>query len=380
MKKKINYYFDTDISLINASIVHVMKMCQGFAKNGCDVTLYCTGDPDTVDLNSIFQEYGIDTPFEVKMAKIPGALVKHGHRLAHWYGAWQKAGMEAKEGFAYARSMMALFFLKGKVPFVFESHVEPDVVNRQIERRILRHKNCRGLVVISQALKNRYLELFPFFPEEKITVLHDAADLDDSGSEKKAKLRGSDTGMNIGYVGSLFPGKCMETLLPLAKASPAYRFHIVGGTEYWVNYWREIAAEQKIDNVEFYGFVDNCALGDYYRAFDLCILPFSRKIYINKNKRVDIGQWTSPLKLFETMAYGKPMLVSRLATIEEVMKDREDCVMAEPDDIDDWITKLTELCKDGSLQKKIGATAQAKLRREYTWQERARRAAQLFDE
>lgn len=376
---KINYYFDTDISLINASIVHVMKMCQAFAKNGCEVTLYCTGDPEQVDLEQLFRKYDVDTPFDVKMAEIPGWIVKYGHRLAHWYGAWQKSRMEAKGGFLYARSMMSVFFLKGKMPYVFEAHVEPDIVNRQIERRILRHKNCRGLVVISQALKDRYLELFPFFPEEKITVLHDAADPAEPGCLEQARLRGPEEELKIGYAGSLFPGKCMETILPLAKACPHRRFHVVGGTEYWVDHWKAQALEQDIHNVEFYGFVDNSILGDYYRAFDLCILPFSRNIYINRNKRVDIGRWTSPLKLFEAMAYGKPILVSRLDTIAEVMDDGEDCVMAEPDNITDWTRKLEMLCEDTQLQEKISAAAREKLCREYTWQKRAQRAAKLFE-
>lgn len=377
--KRINYYFDTDISQINASIVHVMRMCQGFRKAGCEVTLYCTGDEARVDTEDLFRRYGVDTPFRIRMAKIPPFIAKHGHRLAHWYGAWQKSRLKAEPGCNYARSMMSLFFLKGKGSFVFESHVEPDFVNRQIERCLLRHKNCVGLVVISRMLKERYLELFPFFPAEKITVLHDAADPEDPNARGKAALRGNTQAVQIGYVGSLFPGKCMETLLPLAKSCPGYQFHVVGGTPYWVDYWKKEGAELGVENVEFYGFVDNSRLGEYYRAFDLCILPFSKNIYINKNKRVDIGKWTSPLKLFETMAFGRPMVVSRLATIEEVMEDGKDCLMASPDDLTDWKEKLDRLAGDPALQAEFAAAGYEKLCREYTWQVRAEKAAALFD-
>lgn len=376
---RINYYFDTDISLINASIVHVMKMCQAFVKNDCDVTLHCTGDPESVDLNTIFEKYGIDTPFAVKMKKIPGWIVKYGHRLAHWYGAWQKTREYDPAGVVYARSMMSVFFLRNKCRYIYEVHMEPDMVNRQIERRILRNKNCVGLVAISQSLKNRYLELFPFFPEEKITVLHDAADLENSDSQAKAALRGPESDVKIGYVGSLFPGKCMETLLPLAGKCPHLQFHIVGGTEYWVNYWKDKAREAGVSNLQFYGFVDNSRLGEYYRAFDLCILPFSKDIYINQNKRVNIGKWTSPLKLFEAMAYEKPIIVSRLVTIAEVMTDGEDCVMVELDNMEDWVQKLEVLCENEQLRERIGRAAREKLEREYTWLERARRASALFD-
>jgi len=233
--------------------------------------------------------------------------------------------------------------------------------------------------VISHALKKRYLELFPFFPAEKVTVLHDAADLETHGGAERAALCANDSEIKIGYVGSLFPGKCMETLLPLAQRCPEYRMHIVGGSEYWVEYWKQQAKDKGIQNLVFYGHVDNRRVGEYYRAFDICILPFSKDIYTNKSKRVNIGRWTSPLKLFEAMAYGKPIIVSRLETVQEVLVDHEDCVMAEPDDIDDWVKKLTELCVDTDLQKRIGYAARKKLEKEYTWSERAVRAAKMFE-
>lgn len=377
---KIAYYIDTVIPTTRANMVHVMKMCQAFASLGHSVTLLCDSSEREPDMEKIWAQYAISRRFNVVPVYIPVLLRKYGHRLAAYYGAWRRSRIGADCDCVYSRSIASLLFVRDRVPFVYESHMEPDPINREMERSVLRHKNCRGLVVISRALKRRYLELFPFFPEEKITVLHDAADLDSSESGKKAQLQGADSGVKIGYVGSLFPGKCMETLLPLAKACPEHRFHIVGGTEYWVNHWKEVAESQGICNVIFYGFVDNSKLGEYYRAFDICILPFSRKIYIGKSRRVDIGQWTSPLKLFEAMAYGKPILVSRLATIEEVMTDREDCVMVEPDNIEDWTKKLKELCGDTQLQVKIGTAAREKLCREYTWQERARKAAQLFEE
>lgn len=375
---KINYLFDVDLAEINPSIVHVLKMCQAFAENGQDITLYCTGDGQT-SVEDIFRRYGIKTPFPVVMVPPSEFLVRHGHRLASWYTSWKRSRLDLGGGVLYARSTLSLFFLRRRAPYVFEAHLEPDALNRRFERAILCHPNCKGLVVISQALKRRYLELFPFFPEEKIHVLHDAADVVEGPAPRKATLRGETAGQNIGYVGSLFPGKCMETLLPLAKRCPQHRFHVVGGTEYWVDYWKQAAREQEITNVEFYGFVDNSRLGEYYQAFDLCILPFSGNIYIGKSKRVDIGKWTSPLKLFETMAYGKPMVVSRLATIEEVMLPGEDCLMARPDDIDDWVKTLQTLCQDPALQTRLAQAAREKLAREYTWRQRAQRAAEIFE-
>lgn len=375
---KLCYYIDTDIPSSNASTVHVMKMCQAFQKNGHDVTLYCNSVHKIHDFEDVFQKYGITERFQIKTVQISDFMREHGHRFGAYRSAWLKTREKQEQAYAYSRSALSLYFLRNAMPFIYEAHLEPDIISRQIELAVLKHKNCKGVVVVTQALKKKYLELFPFISEEKITVLHDAADIDSSVSIEKAQLKGWGERPNIGYVGSLFPGKCMETLLPLAKVCPQYNFHVVGGSEDWINHWKEKAQEMQLDNLIFYGFVDNSKLGDYYRAFDISILPFSEKIQIGKSKRVDIGQWTSPLKLFEAMAYKKPIIVSRLATIEEVMDNQKDCIMVQPDNIDDWKKKLEALCEDKELQNKIACAAQEKLCNEYTWTERAKKAAKLF--
>ena len=241
--KRISYYYDKEFDIFNPSIVHVMKMCQAFKKNGVDVTLYCNRDSQTSDVDDVFQQYGIEEKFTIETVQLSDFIKKHGHRFGAYYSAWLKAKRYSGDRCAYGRSAMALYFIRNRSEYVFEAHVEPNRMNRFIERGLLRHKNCRGLVVISSELKRRYRELFPFFPEEKITVLHDAADLDMIGEQGKAKLHADNSEIKIGYIGSLFPGKCMETLLPLAQRCPDKRIHIVGGSENWVDYWKKQAKE-----------------------------------------------------------------------------------------------------------------------------------------
>ena len=199
------------------------------------------------------------------------------------------------------------------------------------------------------------------------------------GLSAMAEALDTENPIKIGYIGHLYPGKCMESLLPLAKRCPHYKFHVVGGTGEWLDRWKACMRREQIDNILLYGYVDNRLVGSYYNAFDIVIMPFSTTISIGRNKTTNIGNWISPLKLFEAMAYSRPILVSRLPTIEEVLIDGEDCVMAEPDNIEDWAQKLEALYKNVALRKTIGQAARAKLEREYTWLERARRAAGLFD-
>ena len=53
--------------------------------------------------------------------------------------------------------------------------------------------------------------------------------------------------------------------------------------------------------------------------------------------------------------------------------------MVEPENIEEWAEKLGVLCADAELRLRIGRAARLKLEQEYTWTERARRAAKLFN-
>ena len=207
---------DTVIPSERANAVHVMKMCAALQKVGFDVTLHCDAAQPPVDAQTVFRRYGVQTPFTLKQIALPAAVRRHGHRFAVMYSALLKTKNRGG-GIAYGRSAYALYALRNKQPFFFEAHAEPTGLNYRLERALLRSENCMGLIVISAMLKRKYRELFPFFPEEKITVLHDGADK--AAPCAPAKLQGTD-GVKIGYLGSLSLGQCMETLIPLARACP----------------------------------------------------------------------------------------------------------------------------------------------------------------
>ena len=369
---KIAYYIDTVVPTKQANMVHVMRMCQAFSDLGHETTLFCDSNIKDLNVQMFREQYSVSDDFQIRTVHIPDILHRHGHRLAAYYGAWRKAGIRTESDVAYSRSAATLLFLRHKIRYVYEAHMEPDLLNRRIEYSVLKHRNCVGVVVISEALKKRYLET-------DIKVLHDAADEVFQVANDRSVLQTEQQVVNVGYVGHLYPGKCMETLIPLAERCQNIRFHIVGGTDEWLRHWKARVEEYSLRNIVFYGYVENCNVGRYYSAFDVVILPFSRSVQIGKSKRKDIGRWISPLKLFEAMAYGKPIIVTRLATIEEVMSDGEDCVMVEPDNIEDWVEKLNALCGNPKLWGKIGTAAQEKLKREYTWLERAKKAAGLFE-
>lgn len=385
---KIAYISNSIIPSQKANSVHVMKMCNALAKNNIETILFCGGANQNE--NVVFSKYGIGNHFKlnrISQSKFLKNIIPNSFYIAlkTYMKLVSKKNEMKKVDYLYGRSVYGLYLLRNKYKFIYESHMPPrEGLLRFLEKRLLKNKNCLYLVVISNALKDRYLELFPWLDYDKIIVMHDAADEvpDIIGSENKTNLfyqSKQDDNVIIGYLGHLYFGKCMEIVLELANKRSNYMFHIVGGTDYWVNYWIKKIKILNLNNIKLYGYVDNSEIGDYYRCFDICLLPFSRNIFFDKKKKDDIGSWISPLKLFEAMSYGKAILASKLPTIEEVLTDNYDSLLSDPDNVDEWCRKLDVLVESKITREKLGENALNNLKKSYTWDIRAKKIIKLLE-
>ena len=375
----IAYLSDSFIPSTRANTVHVIKMCAAFAESGVETTLYCNYEKD-FKVEDIFKKYNVRVKYNLiaEKAKITGKL-----KMLEYARKKAKDVERQKPDVCYGRSLLALFLLRNRLPFIYESHIRP---NRKLflflEKAILRNKNRVKLVVISENLKQEYLKLFSFLHDEDIVVLHDGADevLSKPDHEKvPIELRKAhEKGVTIGYIGHLYPGKCMETLIPVAKTLPNRYFHIVGGTEEWISHWKDECKKERIDNIVFYGYIDNAAVNACYDNIDVVVLPFSNGIYFNKDKKDDIGKWISPLKLFEAMANGKAIISSDLPSIEEVIDNDYDGLLIPAADIEGWKEAIEFLCTNVEKRSILGINAKAKLKSQYTWKHRAETIIELF--
>ena len=74
-------------------------------------------------------------------------------------------------------------------------------------------------------------------------------------------------------------------------------------------------------------------------------------------KRVDVAPWMSPLKIFEAMANGRPILASDLPAVREVLRDGHNALLAPPDDLDAWVDRIRVLQSDPSIGEELAARA-----------------------
>ena len=74
-------------------------------------------------------------------------------------------------------------------------------------------------------------------------------------------------------------------------------------------------------NMAFYGHVEPTRLGYIYAEFDAVLAPYERRVYTAGS--AETSSVMSPLKIFEYMACGLPIVASDLPTISEVLDDDE---------------------------------------------------------
>jgi glycosyltransferase involved in cell wall biosynthesis len=159
-------------------------------------------------------------------------------------------------------------------------------------------------------------------------------------------------------------------ILNMAKQRGRYLFHIVGGLEDDISYWKKRASKMNLDNVIFEGYMSHSKVTALRKKFDILLAPYEQKVRISGNTG-DTSKWMSPLKIFEYMSDKKPILVSDLPVLHEVLKDKYSCLFCKVNDLTDWLEKLDILIGDKEFSCSISNNAYDTLKEYYTWDKRA---------
>lgn len=90
--------------------------------------------------------------------------------------------------------------------------------------------------------------------------------------------------------------------------------------------------------------------------------------------------YASPMKLFEYLAMGRPIVAPRQANITELLTDGENCRLFKAGDVQDLARVVGELMNAPAARAELGRRArQTIFQRQYLWSENARRAAEIAE-
>lgn len=367
---RIAYLSNAPLPSDEANAVQVMKMCAAFAGQGHTVSLFArTGPMASTDVH---RYYGVGQTFQVVRFHRP-AIAWAGKALFAARVA-RAVGRRPQPDLLYARDPLSLCAAASLgSPLVFEMHGLPSgSVSRLAHWWLFTRPNFRRLVVISEALRRDVMRAMPWLDAETIVAAHDAAQLPagagDAGYRAQWTRR---TGkLRVGYVGQLYPGKGMEIIAPLAQRLPDVEFHVVGGAAEDVAAWR--GRINGTANLFLHGHVPPQATESFRQAMDVLLVPTQPEV-ARAGGSAKRAAWISPLKLFEYMASRKPVVVSDLPVLREVVQHEVNALLVPPSDVGAWAAAIQQLAGDAALRARLAEQAYQTVAARHTWEQRARR-------
>lgn len=227
-----------------------------------------------------------------------------------------------------------------------------------------------GVVTISDELKELY-EQAGLSPE-KIFVWPDAVDLDafDRLPEKESLRKSlgiSPDAFAATYCGHLYSGRGIEDILDCARALQDVQFFLVGGWKKDIEKRKEEAGHLK--NVHFKGFVSHNRVPEFLLASDVLLMPYSSKC--------ENVVWMSPLKLFEYMTSGCPIVATDLPAIRKHLEDGRNALLVKPDSPRELAEAIRTVMSDRPYGASLAKSARGDVA-SFTWNNRARAILSRF--
>jgi len=363
MSQRLYYVANIRFPTEKAHGIQVAKMCEAFADEGADVTLVIPRRRTPISEDP-FAYYGVRKNFKIKRLFTIDAVEwgRLGFLLqATTFAIAASIYAVSRDGLFYTRDELLGAFLKvmGK-RVAWEVHMGQE---NMLVRYLIRSRV--PLIAITQGLKDLYAS--HGMPEAGILVAPDGVDIKQFNSTESRDEARRTLGLPLEksmvlYTGHLYSWKGADTLAESARElPPTVQVMFLGGTQKDIeSFARKYGS---IENVRILGKKPHAEMPVYMRAADVLVIPNSAKEDISR-------LYTSPMKLFEYMASGTPIVASDLPSLREVI-DESTAYFAAPDQPSDLARAVRT-----ALENQDEARARAKNAldrvKSYAWGSRAR--------
>jgi len=216
-------------------------------------------------------------------------------------------------------------------------------------------------------------------PEDKIVVIPNGVNItlfkpmDTMQARKHLKLPASN--YFVVFVGDLVAWQGVDYLINSApyvlKDCPETRFLIVGDGMMRQELV-ELARQSGVsDKIIFTGMIPYRDIPVYINAGDVCVAPFTAK----RNEKIGL----SPLKMYEYMACGKPVVASRISGLE-VLEENNAGILVEPESPAELAQVVVRLLRDKELRGRMGKGARRYVVEKQNWASVAEKVAGVLEQ
>lgn len=387
---KVAYVINARIPSNNGHAIHAVRMCEGFQQAGHNTTLYCADrrqyDKNIAD-SSVFDYYNITERFNFKklpyldmiqlyniderLARLPVIVSNVLFAILAVIVVWR-----SENDICLTRDWTVAYLLTVLgFPTIFEIHkVEGAAFSPRGQKAIAsisRKPSFVGLITLTESVAEDISVLG--VPDKKIYIIPDAVNLrhyEDPKTKEEARhhLDLSINNQLIVYTGSCHPGKGARVLANISDQLKDATVLIIGGSDRELQSMEKLLEERNISNAKLVGRVSPTRVRYYQWAADVLVVPPTK----DESDRKHHPNATSPLKMFEYMAAGRPIVASKLPGISSVLTHEEDALLVPPGDESRLVEAINRVLKNQQLANKLSTSARENVTN-YTWSKRAER-------
>jgi glycosyltransferase involved in cell wall biosynthesis len=349
--------------------IHVQEVLRALVGQGAQVDLFAfrtEGEPpaglSSIRLHSLFPAPKGDCAERERAALAANHNVRD--RLEHEgpfdlvyerYSLWSFAAME------YSREHGTPGLLEVNAPLIEEQAEYRTLIDRagaeQVAGRAFRA--ATAIVAVSDEVA-AYLRRWPD-THGRVHVIANGVNPERFSMRCAAALAPHDGTLTIGFLGTLKRWHGLSTLVDafgrLQERSGKARLLIVGDGPERESVAADLAARKLTPYVHFAGSVAPDDVPAWLASMNVAVAPYPR---------LD-SFYFSPLKVYEYMAAGLPVVASRIGQLAELIQDGVNGLLVAPGDAGALADALDCLRLEPALRKRLGRAARATVLRGHTW-------------
>lgn len=232
---------------------------------------------------------------------------------------------------------------------------------------------ARLIVAVSTVLRDTVVA--DGIPPERVLTLPNAADPERfrpeiSGAAVRAR-HGLDGARVVGFTGAFFPwhgvGFLLDALSGLLREMPDAAALLVGDGPERGALEERVRREGLEERVRFAGWIGHDKLPEHVAAFDVAVMP-------------DSNEYGSPMKIYEYMSMGKPVVAPRLGPLADGIVDGETGILFPRRDAAALRAALGALLGNEERRVRMGAQARAHVLANHTWDRNVTRVLERLAE
>lgn len=339
---------------------HVLTLSLKLQKNGHDVTVY-TSKYANIPSKEIFQGIRVirikqftnifSTPVTPKLKKV---LADERYDVVHAHTPPPMTAYYTASACKRSKTPMVItYHCDLELPKIF-GKIATILYNKTLGRYTF--NNAQKIIVHTKtygATSRAIWKSDPVVVPSAVNPMRFRGTMDTQEIIERHKLKGKKT---VLFVGRLVYHKGLDYLVDSAKFTGAdVRYIIVGSGDYLDKLVKR-AKENKIQNkMIFTGNVSFLDLPKYFAASDVFVLPSISRLE------------AFGLVVLEAMASRKPVIVSKIPGVTELVDEGINGLHVEPMNAQDLAQKINLLLSDEKLRKSMGDAGRKKVESEFNW-------------